>query len=46
MQPLDPRLCVIPLSQIGTQLPVVAGLNVYQCNRASVESPQAQAALK
>ena len=26
MQPLDPRLCVIPLAQVSDQLPVIAGL--------------------
>src|ERR1019366_792953 len=47
MQPLDPRLCVIPLSQMSNQLPVIAGLNVYQLQAGHrVESPQAQAALQ
>jgi cell division septal protein FtsQ len=47
MQPLDPRLCVVPLSQINGQLPVVTGLNVYQLQPGHrVESPQLQAALK
>jgi cell division septal protein FtsQ len=47
MQPLDPRLCVVPLSQMKNQLPVIAGLNVYQLQSGHrVESPQAQAALK
>jgi cell division septal protein FtsQ len=47
MQPLDPRLRLIPLSQMGAQLPVIAGLNVYQLQAGHrVELPQAQAALK
>jgi cell division protein FtsQ len=47
MQPLDPRLCVVPLAQVGGQLPVIAGLNVYQLQPGHrVESPQVQAALE
>jgi cell division septal protein FtsQ len=47
MQPLDPRLCVIPLSQMNSQLPVVTGLNGYQLQPGHrVASPQAQAALQ
>jgi cell division septal protein FtsQ len=47
MQPLDPRLCVVPLSQINEQLPVITGLNVYELQPGHrVESPQVQAALK
>jgi cell division septal protein FtsQ len=47
MQPLDPRLCVIPLSQMSAQLSVITGLNVYQLQSGHrIESPQAQAALK
>lgn len=46
MKPLDPRLCVIPLSQMNTQLPVVTGLNVYELQPGHhVESPQVGAAL-
>ena len=46
MQPLDPRLCVVPLAQVSDQLPVIAGLNVYQLQPGHrVESPQVQAAL-
>jgi cell division septal protein FtsQ len=46
MQPLDPRLCVIPLAQVSDQLPVISGLNVYQLQPGHrVESPQVQAAL-
>jgi cell division protein FtsQ len=47
MQPLDPRLCVVPLAQVSSQLPVIAGLNVYQLQPGHrVESPQVQAALE
>jgi cell division protein FtsQ len=47
MQPLDPRLCVIPLSQMSSQLPVIDGLDIYQLRSGHrVESPQAQAALQ
>jgi cell division septal protein FtsQ len=47
MKPLDPRQCVIPLSQMSAQLPVVTGLNIYQLQPGHrVESPQAQAALQ
>jgi cell division septal protein FtsQ len=47
MQPLDPRLSVIPLSQMSAQLPVIVGLNVYQLLPGRrVELPQAQVALQ
>ncbi len=47
MKPLDPRQCVIPLSQMSEQLPVITGLNVYQLQSGRrVESAQAQAALE
>ena len=47
MQPLDPRLCVIPLAQVNSQLPVISGLNVYQLRSGHrVELPQVQAALE
>jgi cell division septal protein FtsQ len=47
MQPLDPRLCVVPLSQISEQQPVITGLNVYQLQPGHrLASPQAQAALQ
>jgi cell division septal protein FtsQ len=47
MQPLDPRLRVIPLSQMNSQLPELRGLNFYQLQPGHrVESPQAQAALQ
>jgi cell division septal protein FtsQ len=47
MQPLDPRLCVIPLSQASGQLPVIVGLNMYELQPGHrVESPQVRAALQ
>jgi cell division septal protein FtsQ len=47
MKPLDPRLCMIPLSQMSAELPAVTGLNGYQLQPGHrVESPQAQAALQ
>jgi len=47
MLPLDPRLCLVPLAQVSDQLPVIAGLNVYQLQPGHrVESPQVQAALE
>lgn len=46
MQPLDPRLCIIPLSQIKNQLPVIVGLNAMQLQPGHrMESPQVRAAL-
>ena len=47
MLPLDPRLCVVPLGQASPQLPIIAGLNVYQLQQGKpVEMPQVQAALQ
>ena len=47
MQPLDPRLCTVPLAQMNPQLPVIAGLNVFQLQPGRrVELPQVQAALQ
>ena len=47
MQPLDPRLSVIPLSQMKDgRLPVITGLNAAQLQRGHrLALPQAQAAL-
>ena len=46
LQPLDPRLCDIPLAQMSNRLPVISGLNVFQLQPGHrVESPQVQAAL-
>ncbi len=47
MQPLDPRLSVMPLGQVRDQLPVIIGLNAYQLQLGRrVDSPQLQAALQ
>jgi cell division protein FtsQ len=47
MQPLDPRLCTVPLAQMNPQLPVIAGLNAFQLQPGRrVELPQVQAALQ
>jgi cell division septal protein FtsQ len=48
MQPLDPRLCVVPLSQMKAGgLPVITGLNASQLQLGHrVASPQALAALQ
>ena len=47
MQPLDPRLCTIPLSQMNSRLPFITGLNVYQLQVGRrVESAPLQAALQ
>jgi len=46
MQPLDPRLCVMPLGQVSDQLPVITGLNAFQLQPGRrMDSPQVQAAL-
>ena len=47
MQPLDPRLSVVPLAQMNSQLPVITGLNAFQLQPGRrVELPQVQAALQ
>ena len=47
MQPLDPRLCTVPLSQMNSQLPVIAGVNAFQLQPGRrMELPQVQAALQ
>jgi cell division protein FtsQ len=47
MQPLDPRLCVMPLAQVSDQLPVIIGLNAYQLQPGRhLDSPPVQAALQ
>ena len=47
MQPLDPRLRVVPLSQLNVRLPEISGLDVYRLQAgARVTSPQALAALQ
>ena len=46
LKPLDPRLCVIPFSQMDLRLPVVTGFNIFELQPGHrVESPQVQAAL-
>ena len=47
MQPLDPRLCTVPLAQMNPHLPLIAGLNVFQVQPGRrVELPQVRAALR
>ena len=47
MQPLDLRLCVMPLGQVNSQVPVIIGLNAYQLQPGRrLDSPPAQAALQ
>ncbi|HEY5345593.1 MAG TPA: FtsQ-type POTRA domain-containing protein [Verrucomicrobiae bacterium] len=47
MQPLDPRLCTIPLAQMNSQLPVIEGVNASQLQPGRrMELPQVQAALQ
>jgi len=47
MQPLDPRLRVVPLAQLDDRLPAISGLNVYRLQAGSrVASPQTLAALQ
>jgi cell division septal protein FtsQ len=47
MQPLDPRLSVLPLSQLNDRLPVINGLNPSQLQPGHrLESAQALAALR
>jgi cell division septal protein FtsQ len=47
IQPLDPRLRVVPLAQAYGSLPVLTGLNIFQLQTGHhLQMPQAQAALK
>jgi cell division protein FtsQ len=47
MQPVDPRERVMPLSEVGEQLPVIVGVNVYELQPGRrVDLRQAQAALQ
>ena len=50
MKPLDPRDCVVPVSQMNPQLPVISGLNVVKLHLGQpVPAPEfsrAQAALQ
>ena len=46
MQPMDPRLRVVPLAQMNVPLPVLTGLNIFQLQAGHrLDSPQALAAL-
>jgi hypothetical protein len=48
IQPLDPRVCTVPLAEMNPQLPVIAGLNnifLLQPGRR-IELPAVQAALR
>lgn len=45
--PLDPRLCVVSLAQLKSDLPVISGLNAFQLQPGRrVEFPQVHAALR
>jgi cell division protein FtsQ len=47
IQPLDPRLCSVPLAQMNPQLPVIAGLNYFLLQPGrKIDLPQVQAALQ
>jgi len=47
MQPLDPRVCTVPLAEVNPQLPVIGGLNYFLLQPGRrIELPQAQAALR
>jgi cell division septal protein FtsQ len=46
IQPLDPRVCTVPLAEMNPQLPVIAGLNYFQLQPGHrIELPQVRAAL-
>ena len=47
MQPLDPRICTVPLAQMTAKLPVITGMNPYLLQTSHrVELPAVQAALQ
>jgi cell division protein FtsQ len=47
MQPLDPRLCIVPLAQMKAELPVITGMNAFQLQPGRrIELPAVQSALK
>jgi cell division septal protein FtsQ len=47
IQPLDPRVCTVPLAQMNPQLPVIAGVNYFQLQPGrKIELPPVQAALQ
>jgi cell division protein FtsQ len=47
IQPLDPRICTVPLAEVNPQLPVISGLNYFLLQPGRhIELPQVQAALQ
>jgi cell division protein FtsQ len=47
IQPLDPRVCTVPLAEMNPQLPVIAGLNYFLLQPGRrIELLQVQAALQ
>ena len=47
MQPLDPRLCTVPLAQMNSELPVIEGVNAFQLQPGRrIELAQVQAAVQ
>jgi cell division septal protein FtsQ len=47
MQPLDPRLCTVPLAQMKAELPVITGMNAFQLQPGRrIELPAVPSALK
>ena len=47
MQPLDPRLCIVPLAQMKSELPLISGMNAFQLQPGRrLELPAVQSALK
>lgn len=47
VQPLDPRVCTVPLAEVNPQLPVITGLNYFQLQPGHrIELPQVRAALR
>jgi cell division septal protein FtsQ len=47
IQPLDPRVCTVPLAEVNPQLPVISGLNYFLLQPGRhIELPQVQAALQ
>ena len=47
IQPLDPRVCTVPLAQVKPQLPVIGGVNYFLLQPGRhIELPQVQAALE
>jgi cell division septal protein FtsQ len=47
IQPLDPRVCTVPLAEVNPELPVIGGLNYFLLQPGRhIELPQVQAALR